>query len=124
MKWNKRGVVPPLGRESIAAGNTDGGFSIPLLHKHQSGRISAGRALLNDGKVAWWYPGEIGDNIHSPEMKDEKDPIVEWAVCPTATQIKELIEVAEMARDFVRHKFEVPFNEDTMAKAAEDALHE
>ena len=87
MKWHPREEVPPLGREAIEQGNTDGGHSIMLLHRHMSGRISAGRAVLHKGKVAWWFPGEIGDYTHVPESKDAADPIIEWTECPTAEQI-------------------------------------
>lgn len=87
MNWHPRSEVPPLGREAKAAGNTDSGSSIPLLHRHKSGRISAGRACLHKGKVLHWYPGEICDTVYIPESPEDADPIVEWAECPTAAQI-------------------------------------
>ena len=95
MNWFKTDEVPALSKGSIRAGNTDGGWSVQLIHRHKSGKISTGSALLHNGKVAHWYPGEFGDCIHSPEEKDSVDPIVGWVVCPTATQIVNLIERVE-----------------------------
>ena len=85
-------LYPPLGREAIERGNTDGGHSVMLFHRHKSGRISAGRAVLHKGKVAWWYPGEIGDYMHSPESAENcADPIVEWALFPDAAELVRMI---------------------------------
>lgn len=92
MNWNDRSVVPPLGKSAIERGNKDGGHSIELLFKHRSGRISCGQAVLHEGKVAWWYPGEFEDNIHSPEMPDDPDPIVQWVECPSPEEIVEAME--------------------------------
>ena len=92
MKWTSRDVVPPLGKRAIEMGNTDGGFSVPLLFKHKSGRISFGSACLNEGKVAWWFPGEIGDDCPVPESKECADPIVEWVQCLNALEISEAME--------------------------------
>lgn len=86
MKWNKVDVVPHLGKRAIACGNKDGGISIPMLLKHQSGEISFGTACLNGGKVHCWFAGEFGDDVHTP-YKAEKDPVVEWAECPTPEQV-------------------------------------
>ena len=93
MNWHSRSEVPPLGKESIAAGGQFGGDSVPLIHRHKSGRISAGRACLYEGKVFHWYPGEIGDTIRIPESMEDEDQIVEWAECPTAAQIVGLLEL-------------------------------
>jgi hypothetical protein len=94
-EWKSKDEVPPLGKEAIAAGNTDGGWSIPLIHKHKSGAISMGRALIHEGKVTHWYPGEIGDYMHCPESDKSEDPIVGWFECPTAANVVEAFEALD-----------------------------
>lgn len=76
-------------RHAVDVGNTDGGWSVHLLFKHKSGRVSCGKAVLHKGKVAWWYPGGFDDISHIPESKDEKDPIIKWAECPSPEKIVE-----------------------------------
>lgn len=92
MKWHSRDELPPLSESAIRAGNTDGGWSVRLLHKHKSGRISTGQALLHDGKVARWYPGGFDDIVHAPETAGEKDPIVGWIVCPSPWTVSAMLE--------------------------------
>ena len=88
MRWNPVTTTPPLSPEQIAKGDT-GGWSIPLIFRHQSGRLSYGTALLHDGKVSLWYPGRLGDSIHVPQAPGDADKILAWAVCPTIEEIVE-----------------------------------
>ena len=92
MIWNKREVVPPLSKQAMALGNVDGGHSVPLIFKHQSGRLSFGDAVIHKGAVAWWYPGDMADTCHVPETKAAKDPIVEWTVFPGICDVVHVFE--------------------------------
>lgn len=96
MKWHSKDEVPPLSQGSIDKGNTDGGWSVQLLHRHKSGRVSTGCALLHNGRVIHWYPGEFGDCIHAPEEKDDTDPIVGWVECPTAAQLAVILDAVRL----------------------------
>lgn len=87
MIWNKKEMVPPLSKQAMALGNTDGGHSVPLIFKHQSGKLSFGDAVIHKGEVAWWYPGDMADVCHVPESKNPVDPIVEWTKMPAITDI-------------------------------------
>lgn len=71
----------------------------------------------------------VGDGDKDGDYEEYgKKPIVEriarYSKLPKAKAVEGLMGVARMVRDFVRHKFEVPFTEETMAQVAEDALRE
>ena len=92
MIWNKKEVVPPLSKQAMALGNVDGGHSVPLIFKHQSGKLSFGDVVIHKGEVAWWYPGDMADVCHIPEAKNAKDPIVEWMVFPNICDVAHMFE--------------------------------
>jgi len=73
-------------------GNVDGGHSVPLIFKHKSGRLSFGDAVIHKGAVAWWYPGDMADVCHVPELKDSVDPIVEWTAFPNICDVVNVFE--------------------------------
>lgn len=91
MNWNKRDVLPPLSKDETDSGKVDHGLSKQLLFKHESGKISTGKAILFNGKVEHFFPGDFDRIGHSPESKnpDSKfyDPIIGWIVCPTPEEI-------------------------------------
>lgn len=94
MKWNKRDVVPPLGRSAIEHGNTNGGLSIALIFKHESGLFSSGKVLIHAGNAVLFYAGQFEDDVHSPSL-DERDHVIEWCACPTPEEIVEAFEAIE-----------------------------
>lgn len=91
MNWNKRNVLPPLGKNAKDNGNTDGGWSVQLLFQHKSGNISTGLALLHKGSVHNFFPGKFDDCVHVPEDKDSLDPIIGWIVCPTPEEVHTML---------------------------------
>lgn len=99
MKWNEINVLPRLGRGAIAHGNTDGGFSVQLLYKHRSGKITTGKTAMHNDKVCWLFPGNFDDDVHVPESKFEPDPIVAWIECPTPAKVFEMMEYIESLQD-------------------------
>lgn len=69
------------------------GWSVQLLFLHKSQKISTGQALLHEGRVVKWYPGEFGDIAPRlptiPSRETEDDPIVEWAIYPSSKDLGE-----------------------------------
>lgn len=85
------------------------------VQDHLGDRVLS-RVLVGDGDKDGDY-NEYG-------KKPIAERIARYSNLPKAKAVEGLKGVARMVRDFVRHKFEVPFSEETMAQVAEDALRE
>lgn len=95
--WHGRDELPPLRKSQTDKGHTDG-YTKTLIFRHKSGELSWGRAIVYEGKVAWWFSEHMDEVTHHTfdwvkrySENDRNDPIVSWAVVPDIQQIADLI---------------------------------